>query len=700
MTAQRREEKLLDVPVAVSAIGSEALEQNQIADVNSLQRLAPSLTAAPFGDATTPLLAIRGQVAQDILASVDPAVGVYVDGVYLGRATGANLAFIDVERVEVLRGPQGTLFGRNTIGGAISITPKHPTDYLEGEVKARYGNYDAFGLTGIINVPVGDSAAFRVAASHSQRDGFARSSVTGAELNSENLEYVRASFSAELDPDWEVLISGDFSDSRNSGQWITLIGTYPISDILAGALSGGTQTTTQYIDPFTKHPASTTSGPFISRNWGLSGIISGAFGSVNFKSLTAYREVKRRLNNFDQDGSPFDLLHLAFNDSDQHQFSQEFQFYGKAFDDRLDWIVGAYYFSEVGRDTVAARFLYPFVPTYGITDGKATNRNYAVYGQLTYALTEQISAVAGIRYTKDTRKLDVFSRTSGNTTDDVLSCSIVGATPPSCFFPLPKKSFDYAPFSIGLNFEPSDNTLIYLKWSRGFRSGGYNSRGESADTLLPFDPERVDSYELGAKLEIARRFRVNAAVYQSDFTDQQLLSSISGGTGGFIAINQNAGKSRIRGVELEAEAAFGNLRLNGSLALTDAEFRRLLPNVVNLVIDSPFVFTPKTTWSLGADYTIPADFGEVILHTDFNWRSRTYFLPTPPLRPLHQQPSYGLLNASVTVNVGDQISLSAFGKNLTDKQYFTRTTGIPSLGYDSAYPGDPRTYGISAAYRF
>ena len=700
VTAQRREENLLDVPVAVSAITGESLVQNQIADVSSLQRLAPSLTVAPFGDATTPLLAIRGQVAQDIVASVDPAVGVYVDGVYLGRATGANLAFLDVERVEVLRGPQGTLFGRNTIGGAISITPVHPTDRFEGRVSARYGNYDAFGVTGILNAPLADGIALRVAGSHSQRDGFARSSVTGAELNSENLDYIRASLKADLGSGWDVLLSGDFSDSRNSGQWITLINTYPIADTLAGIVTGGTQTATQYIDRFTRHPAVNTSGPFTSRSWGTSGIVSGAFGAVNVKSITAYREVRRGLDNFDQDGTPFDLLQILSNDSHQHQFSQEIQFYGKAMDDRLDWIVGGYYFTETGRDTVVNEFLFPLNPNIGVTDAKAFNKNFALYGQLTFKLTDDLSVFGGIRYARDTRRLDIFSRTARPTPDVVVACGVAAASPPDCFFPLPKKTFEYAPFSIGVNYKPNRDVLVYAKWSRGFRSGGYNSRGSSLDTLLPFDPERVDSYEVGGKVEIDRRFRVNVAVYQSEFDKMQLLAAAGVSGAAVVAINQNAGSSRIRGLELEAEAALGQLRLNGSLTLTDAKFKKLLPNVVNLVLDSPLPYTPKTTFSIGGDYTIPAGFGDVVLHADYSWRSRTFFMATPPLSPVHQQSSYGLLNASVTANIADNISLSAFGKNLTNGDYFTRTTGIVQAGFDNAYPGDPRTYGVSATYRF
>lgn len=273
-------------------------------------------------------------------------------------------------------------------------------------------------------------------------------------------------------------------------------------------------------------------------------------------------------------------------------------------------------------------------------------------------------------------------------------------TVPDCSFPLPKKSFDYVPFTIGLNYKPGPNALIYAKWSRGFRSGGQNTRGKSADTLFPFGPERVDSYELGAKFEIARQFRVNAAVFQSDFDDIQILTSVASSVGTLDIINQNAGKARIRGLEFEGEAVFGPLRLNASLALLDAKFKRLDPGVIGLVLDSPFTLTPKTTFSLSGDYDIPMDFGEIVLHADYAWRSRAFFLAVPPNDPINQQKSYGLLNASVTVNVGDNISVAAFGKNLADKKYFNRTTGIPALGFASAYPGDPRTYGVSATYRF
>jgi len=704
VTATRREENLMNVPVAVTALQADTLVKRQIVDVESLQRIAPSLTAAPFGDASSQLLSIRGQVAQDIVAAIDPAVGTYVDGVYLGRFTGGNMAFIDVERVEVLRGPQGTLFGRNTIGGAVSITPNHPTDRVEGMASVRFGNYDAVGLTGVLNLPVGEKVAVRFVGNHAKRDGFARSALTGAQLNDQDQDYARASLKADLGGSWDLLLSGDYFKSHTSGQWFTFLKAFPLGETLARVASGGTKTAAQFIDPFTKRPNSQTRGPFIARSWGGSAVIGGELGAVNVKSITAYRGVNRVLNNLDQDGTPFEMLQIYKNYSRQRQFSQEFQLYGKAIDDRLDWIVGAYYFKEKGRDEVTSHFVYPLGQNFTITDGTAHNRNLAVFGQVTFAITPQVEVVAGVRYARDTRRLDVNSRnattTAAGTPGAIVSCGIAGQVQPNCLVALPKRSFDYVPFTVGVNFKPWERTLVYVKWSRGHRSGGYNTRGTTANTLLPFGPEKVDSYELGTKFELSDILRVSADVFQSDFKDIQILTNVDFGAGTVVAVSQNAGTARIRGLEFEAEAALGALRLGGSLALLDAKYRKLLPTVVGLVPGSSFTYTPKTSFTLSADYTIPAGGAEVVLHGDYAWRSRTWFAPVPPNDLLNQQPSYGLINGSITANVADHLTLSVFGKNLANKRYFNRTQSIPTLGFLSAYPGDPRTYGFSVTYRF
>jgi iron complex outermembrane receptor protein len=700
VTATRREENIQNVPVAVTAVSAAGLAARQITNLSGLQRLAPSLTTAPFGDATSPLIAIRGLAAQDITMAVDPAVGIYLDGVYLGRSTGGNLNLVDVSRVEVLRGPQGTLFGRNTIGGAISITPNHPDHRFDADIETIVGDYSRWEVTGMINVPVNDRVAFRLAASHRQHGGYARSSVTGAELNAENLNYVRPSVSVDLGEKWNLLLSGDYTNSRNNGQWIDFQKAFPIANVVAGLVTKGAQTAQQFVDPFTTHPASQTAGPFTSRNWGVAGILSGDIAGAHFKSITSYREVHRSLNNFDQDGSPFELLQLKYNNTNQHQFSQEAQLYGKAFDSRLDWIAGAYFFTESGRDTVALHSVYPLVRTYNITDGEATNRNYAVYGQLTYALTDQLSLVGGVRYAQDTRSAILFNRTAGASPDVVLSCVVTGALVPDCRVPLPERRFHYFPATVGLNYKPADHTLLYAKWSRGFRSGGYNTRGTTDAALQPYDPESDSSYEIGAKLEFLRRFRLNAAAYLSDYSDIQILTALSTTSAVPIALTQNAGDARIKGVELEGDAAFGRLRLSGTLALTDAHYTKLLPGVLGLQLNSPFVLTPKTQLSAAADYTQPTRFGSVVFHLDYSYRSKVWFQPSPPGDPGAGQGAYGLLNASITGHLNDHVAVSVFGQNLGDKHYFQRTNAIPGAGFLSDYPGDPRTWGVSASYRY
>jgi iron complex outermembrane receptor protein len=700
VTATRREENLQNVPVAVTAVTAATLAERQITNISGLDRLAPSLTTAPFGDSTSPLIAIRGLVAQDIIMVVDPAVGVYLDGVYLGRATGANLNLYDVNRVEVLRGPQGTLFGRNTIGGAISITPNHPVHRFEAEAHGEVGSYRRWEIGGMVNVPVNDQVAFRLAVNHMQHDGYATSALTGAQLNAENIDYVRPSLSVDFADKWNLLLAGDYTRSKNNGQWINLTKTFPIADTLARIVSGGTQTASQFVDPFTTRPSNTTSGPFKTRNAGVSATLSGDLGFAQFKSFTAYREMRRSLNDFDQDGSPFEMLQLKYNNTKQHQFSQELQLFGKSFDNRLDWIVGVYYFSETGRDTVATHVLYPLSPNYSITDAKATNKNYAAYGQLTFAVTDQVSLIGGLRYAHDSRVATLFNRTSGATPDAVLSCVVAGATPPQCAVPLPTRKFHYWPFTLGVNYKPVDNALLYAKWTRGFRSGGYNVRGQSNLALQPYDPESVDSYEIGAKLDFLRRYRLNLAAFTSDYKDIQILTSLGSIGGAPIALTQNAGTARIKGFEAEAQAAFGPLRLAGGLSLLDPHYRSLRPGVVGLVQDSTFLFTPKSSWSASADYTIPAMFGSVDLHLDYSWRARTWMQPVPPNDPSLSQGPYALLNGAITAKVGDHVTASIFGRNLTDKHYFTRMNNIPSAGFLSGYPGDPRTYGMSIAYRY
>ena len=705
VTATRREEKLQRVPIAVTALSSEAVQVRQLNDVNSLQRSAPSLYVAPFGDSSTAIISLRGQVATDNVVTIDPAVGVYLDGVYIARATGGNLNFVDVDRVEVLRGPQGTLFGRNTIGGALSVTTSQPTDRFEGSVRGSYGNYDARKLTGVLNLPVTERVALRVVGQHSQRDGFARSNITGNDLNDENAEYVRATLRADLGPDWTLSLAGDYSDSRYSGQWITLTKVLPAADANALRISGGTNNISQYINPFGTSVPVNTRGPFLSRSWGGSATLAGNLGDVNVKSITSYRHMHRDLNNFDQDGSPFVFAELARNATFQHQISQELQAYGKLFDGRLDYIVGAYYFKERGHDLIFSRFLFPLSPNYSVTDGVARNDSVAFYGQFTYSLTDRLSLLAGVRYTRDGRDLTLNNRTASTLPSGApgttIACNTAGASLPGCERQVDKVHFSYVPFTAGLNFQATPDALFYAKMSRGYRSGGFNLRAAASLQLTPFSPERLDTFEIGAKIDIANVLRINAAAYHSLFNNIQFNASLNAGNNVSTTIVANAGKARITGVEVEATAALGRLNLSANIGLIDARYTKLLPNVVGVTLGSDFQVTPEITYGLAADYVLPLPVGSLTLHGDYSWRDRTAYALIPPSDPGNYAPAFGLINAVATLRLDGGLEFGIWGRNLANKRYFTRVQNLaPAVSVLSAFPGDPRTYGLTAGYKF
>ncbi|MCK9544697.1 MAG: TonB-dependent receptor plug domain-containing protein [Novosphingobium sp.] len=337
VTATRRSERLQDVPVAVTALSSTALSNQGIDSVQDVQRATPSLSISPFpGDPGTASVSLRGLVATDALPTIDPAVGLYLDGVYIARATGANLNLIDVERVEVLRGPQGTLFGRNTIGGAINIISKKPTQDFEGEVSAGYGNYDAWNISGVINAPVSDRIAVRFAASHSQRDGYAKSSLTGRDLAPDNTEYLRGQIAIQLTDNWDVLLSADYSDTRfKGGQWVTPVAQTGTAAAIVNSQAPADDSPADYFLPFSKNPPSQVDGHYRNTVWGVGGTITGEIDDITFRAIIGYRNLDKYLAGNDLDGSPYTLLQQIYGLDTQHQVSTEFQLFGKLLDDRL-----------------------------------------------------------------------------------------------------------------------------------------------------------------------------------------------------------------------------------------------------------------------------------------------------------------------------------------------------------------------------
>jgi iron complex outermembrane receptor protein len=714
VTATRREERLQDVPIAVTALTASALERQQVFDVSALQRAAPNILVLDFGGrASSSRIGLRGPFNNDAIISVDNPVGLYLDGVYIARNAGANMNFLDVERVEVLRGPQGTLFGRNTIGGAVSITTQRPTDDFEGWIQGSYGNFDAWNVSGMVNVPLGEKAGLRIVAQHDQRDGFVRSALTGQDLSDKNQEYVRAGLSLDISDDWNLYLSGDYTHDENNGTWLVLTGTFPIVFGLdyIGLATGGMQSGADFIDPFSK----TTQTQYqYFRGWtaGGSATLTGQIGEATFKSITGYRK-NREANASDTESSPFSFVYtLPGSERHAKQFSEEVQLYGTAFGDRLDWIVGAYYFRETGEESTPYVALWPVFGTFGqSTLGSARNTSMGAFAQFTYSITQTLRATAGIRYTHDERS--IVSRNyifdAGPGPDPVagppIACAFDGVTPAEgCAVASPKAKFDYTPFTLGLDYRPIEDLLLYAKFSRGYRAGGYNLRATDRQALNTFTPERLNSWEIGEKAELFdRRLRLNVNAYYDTYKNIQLSTVVVfPGSVAPTAVIGNFGDARIWGVEAEATAVLGNLTLTGSLGTAKAKYTRLDPTT-GLAPGQPFPYTPKVTGYIGADYEIPASFGSVNLHVDGSYRGRVVFATTTfgATSPLTTAPSYWLLNAVVTVRLeGMGVEVSAWGRNLGNKHYFSEVGDLTAAFFTYAHPGDPRTYGFTVRKTF
>lgn len=701
VTAQRREQPLQQVPVAASVFSMPELRRLQVDDVDGLQYVAPNLLVAPNQNTTASAsIAMRGQFESDTTPTVDPAVGLYLDGVYIARMTGANLDLVDLQRVEVLRGPQGTLFGRNTIGGAINLVPEPPQAGFDTRLQARIGNYDLREFTGILNVPVSAAIATRFTAMHSEHGGYAHDTLLDAEFADANTDFARLQGQFALAGQTRLNLAADFTSSETGSQRRTLLTVLPGSDSVAALLGHPQDALANYVDPHSRDIPANRAGSTSSQVWGASATLTSDFAPFTFRSITAYRALQLRANDGDQDATPYDLGVIFYRDDQQHQFSEELQLFGQAFRQRLEWIGGLLYFDERAIFSQRFQIFIPAVATFSENDpwGEATNRSLAAYGQVSYALTARFSVTAGARYNEDRRQLvSRNARRVGSATACRISPALLDELG-VCQATRPERSFNYVPFTVGFEFTPNASSLLYAKFSQGFRAGGYNLRGTNAIDMDTFEPERVDSYELGIKTDLSERLRVNLALFHNDFEDIQLLqrepATSQVGAPRFIL---NGGEARIDGGELEVTALLGPLRLATALGVTHPKFTRLDPNVENVTLDSAFLHTPESTVSIAADLPIAVAFGSLALHADYAWRDAVPFAydRASPAR----QDAYGLLNMMISATWPETgLEVSLWGRNLTGQDYLTRA--FESDYYVSAVPGDPRTYGVSIAYRF
>lgn len=736
VTARKREERLQDTPIAVTALAGEDLASRSVIAMADLGGFVPNVSmyagAGGSGGGANLSTFIRGVGQSEFLFTVDPGVGVYVDGIYYPRSVGSTFDLLDVERVEVLRGPQGTLFGKNTIGGAVSVTSSKPSGRTDGFVELTYGQFNRIDLRGAFEAPlVEDKLAMKVAASTQNRDGYGRriDFFTGKTVSRPgDIDQAAARLALRFTPSNDVTfdVAADYSRWRQQSvpnQLLSFDQSLSVVPTLWNIfVASPVPMSEAFLAP--RRFSSYATGP--NRNdldmWGISGTLAwDVSAAATVKSITAYREMKARFGR-DGDGGPVDYI-ATDNSQKQHQFSQEFQLTGETGDKRLKWVLGAFYFDEFGRDTndvvLASGFFNAFESLPGPIDGSPITaptapggagnpinvaldldfdilneiriKSYAAFGQASYALTEALNLTVGARYTHE-KKDYTLEHTRIASGVPIIPLTTVG-----------KSWGSFTPMA-SMDFRLSPQVLAYASFSRGFKSGGFNGRPTVTNTPpVPFNPEKVTAYEFGLKTDLAdRKLRLNFATFWNDYTNIQ-LSRVKANDAGLLVLDLgNAGDAEVKGFEVELQAKpVPALIVSAGLGYTDFKYTKLAPGVTDITLNTKQPFVPKWTGNASIAYTVPLSAQNSLeLRTDLVYKSRAYLDPTNVVEL--RQDGYALVNARITFRNGSNgWDISGFVTNLTDKSYLVGgVSAQSSFGHVEGYFGRPREWGITARKRF
>ena len=703
VTSRRREEALQEIPIAVSVVAGDQLEDLAASSIRELEGYVPNLSIYQGRNQSTTLTAfIRGVGQADPLWGVDPGVGLYIDDVYIARAQGALLDVYDVERVEVLRGPQGTLYGKNTIGGAIKYVTKPLSDTPEGRITWNPGSFGQQEIRASIAGPI-VTGKLRGKASFAKltRDGYGENLYQNRDVSDKNSTAYRLAL--EWLPTDNLTLRADFDRTEDSAEPVGL--TRLESNAFCWVYGG------YPCDPFQNH-FDTESGIDPVNDMSSTGYSLTLTWDINpawqFKSITARRESDTR-NWIDFDTDP-----LAIADSEatyfDEQTSQEFQLvYGGS--DRWSGVFGFYYFDGLAGGTVEAIFYTNFPNT---TTGDQGTKSYAFYADGAFKLSDRLTLNLGLRPTRETKHGRAFN-VYNIPPDDFSAYYFVAAD-----FDDEVTFTSWAP-KIGLDYQFNPDVMGYFKINRGFKSGGYNVRAQSTlfpDSALPFDDEVMTVAEVGVKSVLANRSLVlNGAVFYGDYTDIQVSTFTSYDSDGnglddaFYGAFVNAGDATVKGVELEYNwASKGWFGLSGFLAYLDAKPKEFLDENGDGFVDTQVITNaPELTGAIRGNVDFPAFGGLITGSLGYTYRDDSMltneggampFDATQPMVPL-VQPAFGLLDAWVSWLSGNgKWRFGVSGKNLTDEEYLTNGYNLPVLGSVSGSYGMPRTFIATLEWRF
>ncbi len=740
VTARRREESVQDIPLSITVSSGDELRSRSVTEFSELQQQTPSFIVAPslFGNTST-ILSSRGLSLTDIRLNIDPVVGVYLDDVYLPRAVGLNATeLLDLDRVEILAGPQGTLFGKNTSGGAVRIFTKLPEDDLTGFVRGRVGSYGDAAVAGMLNLPVTDELAFRGVASVSGNDGYGTNAFDGSTAGETDTRYFRLTGKWEQD-DFTVVLRGDYTKTDTTQAIYK--GLQRLDPLTPGVGLGGPLATVEAameqngivgLANFLALPADVRESYLERADQALRAfsdgdvddgsidipapeemVVKGASlefqigltDSIDLKSLSAVRFFRRE-GMGDLDGTRFAILQYPYLFAEETQYSTELQLSGTFLDGALESMVGAYYAEEDGREISHQLALQNIgegaATTYQFAD--IATRSIGIFTQQTLAVTDRLNLTAGVRWSDDSRELVSQNYNSINCLSLGVPLADIGGID-GCLRPM-KVSFGPWSYTLSAEYEATPDILLYATTRRGYRAGGLQESAggtsvAAADVAFePFGPEIVEDVELGIKsLLFDGRLRANVAVYRSWISSaiRSVPRTVPGSTASTVS-TQNAASERVTGIEwdfLLSPLDDINIGFNG--AWTDANFEQYITPTGVDYTDLPVLNSPRWRFGLSAAYDKRFSFGTWNTRVDFNYRDRVLAVEQDAYSP-----SYELVNARTSFYIDSaDLELAFFVKNLTDERFEPSPIHVASLGIITRGPYNrPRTVGFEVTKNF
>lgn len=724
VTAQRREQRLVDVPISVSAVNEAALDRAQVRSVADIATIVPNIQInQTIGNTFGPLITLRGlSPAADTSLARDQPVGLYVDGVPIGKSTGAAFDLVDLERVEVLRGPQGTLYGKNTIGGAVNLVSRRPTGEFGGQIMGSYGSYGQYIGRMAVDLPEVAGFSVKLGVVTKGTNGYYRNSATRQNFGEQDMWAGRADVLWRPVDGFSARYSYDITDSVGTPSIlaVTAPGSTPFANTLTAPYIVTKRTRTIGAQSALRSDFRTT-GHALTLEW------QPGLGDLTLKSITARRTAFTNSAS-DFDGTPVDLLRIVLR-NDYKQITQELQAIGTVGD--FKYTLGAFYLDD-DYDVFNPRWNFQFGGNaFDVSERSGGSKSYAGYGQIAWtpsALDGNMTVSVGGRYTREEKRATelllsnsayrtnpaadasgVFARNPDGTPVTRSGQPAAGARPgaggigPSDLIPLENRGVwkRFNPeFNILYKFAPEIS--VYGRVATGFKSGGINDTAATNSAFLaPYNPEKLTSFEGGVKFAgFDQRLRLNVAVYHSIYKDFQAGVFVPA----LVTTNIiNAGEAKFTGVEVEGSIRpVRNFTINFGGGYVDARYTDfVLPDGTDVTKAYVVPLVPKWNYQIGALHRLDVGFASLETNLNYSWRSGQFTRITAD--PVSKLPSYGLLDGRIALTgidlgKGSTLEIAAWGRNLTDKKYLANAINLTVLTLSQF--GDPRSFGGEVRVRF